>query len=758
MKILQHFHGSTAVVHRPLRLSILAVCLALQKLVVVQTASVFGSLSGQPGSNEVLQFNLSREGFQLGGPSDSDDFPGLLAFDALTSKGAEPRKVFEASAQGERLTGWFLSAWEGGKCNRGKITEQTVKEAARRAGGSLAHLLGMRYFAVDSCWLQEDPPKPEAINLQEIKTNEVDFPYGMTSIAKTVKNHGLIFGLGVTVSSEKCPDLEPSPSKAREIDLIHKASEWGASFLKLNACSSSHAQAVADFKRWSDAARASSTQPFLICTWTRETPETNKDPRASELLSLCDAWISAERRSTDWHQLKSSLDAWLLTQTDQPRRRSRQPPAPRFALPESLLNPTEAQRHTKAALAMFSDIFPRVVAATLQKCFGFSFSWRKIAALGSQLVVEASSMSQFNEQANLLHDKIVLAGAADPQSGEVRRRPGPGGSEVLSRQLADGDYVVAVVNWTSSPLSVSATHADVLAWCGLENPVPLLVELAWSEQRMHLTSGHGAPLKQEIPPYGTMLLQVELTDNLADSQEAVVIADSHSAVWTSSELPLFPVMDVFHREDLPPAFTSANRVVHAQPQDALTTSNADQGARGRAFAGRDNTASSLDLFFKTALNLLLPVMVASAFNDEEKTKKHKTHRHHKRHHHHHKHKHKNHESDQQKHEEHEPLAHDDTHLHVQSSLRHSTVERAAVKGTTGEESELAVVSDAAHHKAEPENAASSSAAWMLLSALVVVVCLAVVAAWRALMLRLNTRKQTLWEVENTQLVQRPHLH
>ncbi|KAL8448732.1 hypothetical protein Emag_003858 [Eimeria magna] len=732
MKILQHFHSSSAVVHRPLRLSVLGICLALQKLVA--HASFFGSLSGQPRSNEVLQFSLSREGFQVGGPADSDELPGFLAFDALAPSGEEPRKVLESSAQGKRLTGWFLSAWEGGKCDRGKINEQTVKEAARRAGDSLAHLLGMRFFAVDSCWLQEGPLEPETVKLSEIKTNQVDFPYGMASIAKAVKDHGLIFGLGVTVSSEACPDLEPTPSVAREIDLIHKASEWGASFLKLNACSSSQAQAVADFKRWSDAARASSTQPFLICTWTRETPESNKDPLASELLSLCDAWVSPERRPTSWQELKSSLDAWLLSQADQPRRRGRQPAAPRFALPEALLAPTQAQRHTQAALA---------------------------AALGSQLVVVASSISQFNEQANLLHDKIVLAGAADPQNGEgaaLRRRPGPGGAEVLSRQLADGDYVVAVVNWTGSPLSLSATHADVLRWCDLKNPVPLLVEQAWSDMHLHLTSGHGASLKQEIPPYGTMLLQVELTDNLADSQEAVVIADSHSGLWTNSEVPLFPVVDVFHREDLPPAFTSANRVVHAQPQAALTSSNADQGARGRADAGRNSTASSLDLFLKTALNVLLPMMVASTFNEEERTKKHKTHRHHKRHHHHHhhKHKHKDHKADQHKHEEHEPLAIDDTHLHVQSSLRHSTVERAGPKGITGGDADVAVVSDAPRHQPEPD-AASSSAAWVLLSGLAVLVCLAVVAAWRALMLRLNTRKHP-WEVENTQLVQRPHLH
>ncbi|KAL8433887.1 hypothetical protein ACSSS7_003548 [Eimeria intestinalis] len=555
-----------------------------------------------------------------------------------------------------------------------------------RPGSSLAHLLGMRFFAVDSCWMQEGPATPETVGPQEIKTNEADFPYGMASVAQAVKKHGLIFGLGVTVSNEACPELEPTPSKIKEVDLIHKASEWGASFLKvrtalrhsirmesfpvsmhlhkctmamhacsklqmmlwfgaaqLNACSSSQAQAVADFKRWSDAVRASSTRPFLICTWTRETPESNKDPRASDL-----------------------------------------------------------------------------------------------AALGSQLVVTASSISQFDEQ--------------------VRRRPGPGGAEVLSRQLADGDYVVAVVNWSSSPINLSASHADVLAWCGLENPVPLLVEQAWSDRHLHLTSGQGEALKQEIPPYGTMLLQVELTDNLADSQQAVVIADSHSTVWTNSALPLFPVMDVFHREDLPPAFTTANRVVHAPPQTALNP-GADHNAGGqfhRADAGRNNTGSSLDLFLKTALNLLLPVMVASAFNEEEHTKKHKNHRHHKRHHHHHKHKHKDHEAPHRKHEDHQPLANDDTHLHIQSSLRHSTIERTEPKGTAEGQGESAVVSDAAEHGAEPGHA-SSSAGWLLLSGVVVLVCLAVVAAWRALMLRLNTSKPS-WKPEDTQLVERPHLH
>lgn len=91
------------------------------------------------------------------------------------------------------------------------MTDGMIRKAAILAGASTAAQKGMNYFAIDGCWMSsEGQVSSELPGIREINPDEAVFPSGIESIAKVVGKEGLLFGLGVSISSEKCPELEPS--------------------------------------------------------------------------------------------------------------------------------------------------------------------------------------------------------------------------------------------------------------------------------------------------------------------------------------------------------------------------------------------------------------------------------------------------------------------------------------------------------------------------------------------------------------------
>lgn len=90
---------------------------------------------------------------------------------------------------------------------------------------------------------------------------------------------------------------------------------------------------------------------------------------------------------------------------------------------------------------------------------------------------------------------------------------GPGNIDVLARRLADGDFLIALVNWGGEPLHVTASHTDIHNWCGLSKQVPLQITKAWTHETFRSLDDSAPVLAFNVPEHGAMLLQIELTDN-----------------------------------------------------------------------------------------------------------------------------------------------------------------------------------------------------------------------------------------------------
>lgn len=98
-----------------------------------------------------------------------------------------------------------------GMCTSGHVAEQMLLEVASQAGSS-PYLHGMRYFALDNCWMKpQQLPASELGTKHEITDKDTIFINGVSSLARFVQDQGLLFGLGITVSQEKCTEFKSPP-------------------------------------------------------------------------------------------------------------------------------------------------------------------------------------------------------------------------------------------------------------------------------------------------------------------------------------------------------------------------------------------------------------------------------------------------------------------------------------------------------------------------------------------------------------------
>lgn len=103
-----------------------------------------------------------------------------------------------------------------GTCENGVLTNQAITDCAKDAAASSAYKHGKRYYAVDGCWLKSakqrtaQPTATQTKEEQVIQTNDSLFPGGVARTAALVHLRGLLFGLGLTVSAESCPEHEPN--------------------------------------------------------------------------------------------------------------------------------------------------------------------------------------------------------------------------------------------------------------------------------------------------------------------------------------------------------------------------------------------------------------------------------------------------------------------------------------------------------------------------------------------------------------------
>ncbi|OEH73569.1 putative alpha-galactosidase A [Cyclospora cayetanensis] len=618
---------------------------------------------------------------------------------------SDPTRHIKVTKHSRRLAGWFFSTWDGRQCESAQLLASDIEKAAKVASGSSAYLRGMRYFAIDNCWLsnarpqlppqdeQEEEHQKQAFTAEKMRINpriqpeEALFSHGIQSVLDSVHAEGLAFGLGVSISSERCTEMEPPPAGIEAADLVNAISSWGVDFVK------SQCIGLPEL-------------PTLVSCFNRHVAL--KYQKALELLDLCDEWTSPEHRVAGGTELEAELNGWLHSQGR--RAFTLGGAAPRFQVPHA--SPVvDEEMQTLLALA---------------------------AVLGSQVAVTSSTASDFSQQVN--------------------RIQGTGPVDVLYRQLADGDYILALFNWRTEALSVDVSHAEVQRWCGLHRPVPLQISQAWTKKRWRLNSGDRQSLTFNISASGVVLLQVELLDDLAESDHAILASEQHTSLGLSQGSFMVPVVDVYHRPGSAPVFTANSRVVHRGRSGELSSPKLRRGST-QAAQGGASPGSPADSFFTAIFGLLLPVILASALNDTtNSTKNDHSHKHHnkyhRRHHHHEHQKHEHHHNDKRRREQQESSS----HTHVGSILHRSTVGSAntaapneAVGRVLGNNL-LAGISEATD---ESSSSYRSGAGWVILTGLAVLGCMATVAAWRALLLK-RLRTKNAWKAEDTQLMTRPH--
>ncbi|CDJ61617.1 alpha-galactosidase A, putative [Eimeria maxima] len=336
------------------------------------------------------------------------------------------------------------------------------------------------------------------------------FPNSVQSIAQFASTKGVLFGLGLTVSSEDCPELQPSPDGLTASEFLEEAAQWGVDFVKLNSCSRTREEAAEEFAMWAEAAKTSAPSLLLFCSWSR------KHVAAEELGQLCSEWEESERihgshGSHGSHRESSAHAAGGSNVHLQVVREEKE----KAVGASNDLHHGEGSDHHKLELDISSGVAKRE---------------RRLASaalLGRHVTMRVSSFDDFLQQAELIEDPVWLAAVSDPQEARVKSNRGDGGLEVLTRQQADGDCLLGLFNRGEQQLSVAAAAAQVLQWCGVEGQSLSKITQAWT----HLSSQHQHQQQQEqqqqqidnllLPPDAAALMLVEMADPLLSLDNSV---------------------------------------------------------------------------------------------------------------------------------------------------------------------------------------------------------------------------------------------
>ncbi|CDI74266.1 alpha-galactosidase A, putative [Eimeria praecox] len=581
---------------------------------------VFNPFGNPFGEEEPFQFPLEDllEGPVVHKPDSSVDRPQRPVFAAFES--SESLQVVVPNPEKDRkLAGWFLSPWSKGKCREDDWDEHNLKKAVSLAASSTAHELGMQHFAVESCWREGNNPKlsteedddvqsekSEApVNSRKLEVNKTLFPHGIESAAQFAHEKGLLFGLGLTVSSQACPELEPSRQGVTASELVGE----------LNSCSSTPEEAAADFMLWGEAAKASVPSLVLICSWSPQTTQGEVNTVSiQEVLPMCDEWVESNITHTSDKGFSSQEAGSLAVQLEFKERKTEE----RIKGPFQFL-----QRWRWGANLLGSD--PLSTEADRQRRLALD------ALLGRQLAVRVSSFSDFLQQTSLIEDRILLTAISDPQHTQVKSSSGPGGLKVMCRDMADGDLILGLFNLGDEPLSVAAAAAELVKWCQLQEPAPLKLTRAWNPPaaQQQQQQQQQQQLSLLLPPGGAGLVQAEFIDPLGEKEEAKMLDEPLSLMGIGlKDDPRKMTVAVLKSKGSASSFTAAHRLL--QPtgaEEGRVNEKLFKIHRRRQLPPLEGFKPKIDggdsspllSFFRLTLAALLPLALATALGDEQHT-------------------------------------------------------------------------------------------------------------------------------------------
>ena len=378
-----------------------------------------------------------------------------------TSAQDKPEKTSPGIDAGLALTppmGW--NSWNHFACN---VSEQLIRDTADALATSGMRDAGYKFLVIDDCWhgardahgdIQADPKR---------------FPSGIKALADYVHSKGLKFGIYSDAGMKTCAGRPGS--RGYEFQDAAQYAAWGVDYLKYDWCNTGTQNGQASYAVMREALNHSGRPiVFSMCEWGTAKP-----------------WLWAgEGIGNLWRTTGDITDKWdgkhgyslgMMTIVDLNE------PLYSFAGPGHWNDP---------------DMLEVGNGGMTQDEYRAHFSlWAMMAA---PLIAGNDVAHMSPETRSILMNKDVIAVDQDPMGHAGRRVRKQGDLEVWSRELADGNRAVLLLNRGAQPAPMQFSLAEV----GYPGSLTMHARDLWTDR--DLGSVHGSFAAQAVPSHGVVML------------------------------------------------------------------------------------------------------------------------------------------------------------------------------------------------------------------------------------------------------------
>ncbi|MFD5830921.1 NPCBM/NEW2 domain-containing protein [Lentzea sp. NPDC060358] len=346
---------------------------------------------------------------------------------------------------------------------------------------------GYEYVNLDDCWAL-----PERDGDGDLVPDPARFPNGIKHVADYVHGKGLKLGIYTSAGTKTCADTGFPGGLGHEEQDARLFASWGVDYLKYDNCNNQGVDAKYRYTKMRDALEATGRDiVFSICEWGENEP-----------------WEWARDVGHLWRTTGDITDTWDSMLSIAKRNMA----LADHAGPGHWNDPDMLE----VGNGGMTDVEYR-------SHFGL---WSIMAAL---LLIGTDLRRATPETFEILENREVIAVNQDELGVQGRVVRDDGGTHVLVKPLSGGDRAVLLFNENDSPVTASATAAEL----GLGGATGYKVRDLWAKTTAH-TAG---TITAHLPAHGSAMFRVSAANDWYRYPPAVATAASGELLYPGA-LPI----------------------------------------------------------------------------------------------------------------------------------------------------------------------------------------------------------------------------
>ena len=383
----------------------------------------------------------------------------------VTGTGQQPKAIEQqtgpAVSAGLAMTppmGW--NSWNHFACN---VNEKTIRDTADALVSSGMRDAGYQYLVIDDCWHGQRDAHGD------IQPDATRFPSGIKALADYVHRKGLKFGIYSDAGVKTCGGRPGS--RGYEFQDAAQYAKWGVDYLKYDWCNTGTQNAEASYSIMRQALdRTGRPIVFSMCEWGTAKP-----------------WLWAGNGIGNlWRTTGDIKDHW----------------AGKYDYAWGVMNIVDMNEplYSYAGPGHWNDPDMLEVGNGGMTPDEYRAHFSLWAMMAAPLIAGNDVAHMDAATRSILMNKDVVAIDQDTLGHAGRRVSRDGDLEVWSRDLANGDRAVLLLNRGAAPAAVPFTWAEV----GFPAEVSLHVRDLWHGSDLGVM--HGGYTAQAVPSHGVAML------------------------------------------------------------------------------------------------------------------------------------------------------------------------------------------------------------------------------------------------------------